>query len=59
MSESELLQTSSGGPVKKGNESDPTREEAAAISMAMHRYMSETVHDIESYIITIKRKDRL
>lgn len=28
----------------------------AAISMALHQYLNDTVHDIESYIITIKRK---
>lgn len=28
----------------------------AAIGMALHRYMNDTVHDMESYIITIKRK---
>ena len=26
----------------------------AAIALAMHRYMNETVHDRESYIITIR-----
>jgi Na+-transporting methylmalonyl-CoA/oxaloacetate decarboxylase gamma subunit len=50
----------------------PTSEEAAAIAMALdrelngetyaaiglalHRYLQDTVHDNESYIITIKRK---
>ena len=28
----------------------------AAISMALHQYLNDTVHDNESYIITIKRK---
>ena len=28
----------------------------AAIGMAIHQYMNDTVHDLESYIITIKRK---
>lgn len=28
----------------------------AAISLALHQYMNDTVHDMESYIITIKRK---
>ena len=28
----------------------------AAISMALHQYLNETVHDNESYVITIKRK---
>lgn len=28
----------------------------AAIGMAMHRYLNDTVHDMESYIITIRRK---
>ena len=28
----------------------------AAIGMAMHQYLNDTVHDMESYIITIKRK---
>lgn len=27
-----------------------------AISMAMHQYLNDTVHDMESYIITIRRK---
>ena len=55
-------------PVKGG----PTPEEAAAIAlaldqemngevyaaigMALHQYLNDTVHDLESYIITIKRK---
>jgi hypothetical protein len=30
--------------------------EVAAISMALHKYMEEDVHDKESYKITIKRK---
>lgn len=50
----------------------PTKEEAAAIAlaldqemngeayaaigMALHQYLNDTVHDMESYIITIKRK---
>ena len=38
--------------------SNPSEEEAAAIAMALHRYMNDTVHDTESYIITIKRKRR-
>lgn len=31
-------------------------EAYAAIGMALHQYLSDTVHDMESYIITIKRK---
>lgn len=31
-------------------------ETYAAIGMALHRYMNDTAHDMESYIITIKRK---
>lgn len=30
-------------------------EIAAVISMAIHEYKNETVHDAESYIITIQR----
>jgi Na+-transporting methylmalonyl-CoA/oxaloacetate decarboxylase gamma subunit len=30
----------------------------AAIGMALHQYLNDTVHDTESYIITIKRKQR-
>lgn len=30
----------------------------AAIGMALHNYLGDTVHDKESYIITIKRKYR-
>ena len=30
----------------------------AAIGLALHQYMNETVHDTKSYIITIKRKHR-
>lgn len=57
--------------VKKGS---PSAEEAAAIAlaldqelngetyaaigMALHQYFNDTVHDMESYIITIKRKRR-
>ena len=33
-------------------------ETYAAIGMALHQYMNETVHDHESYIITIKRPKR-
>ena len=28
----------------------------AAISLALHQYLNDTVHDNESYVITIKRK---
>ncbi len=28
----------------------------AAIGMAMHQYLNDTVHDMESYVITIRRK---
>lgn len=31
-------------------------ETYAAISLALHQYLNDTVHDMESYIITIKRK---
>ena len=31
-------------------------EVQAAISMALHQYLNENVHDDESYVITIKRK---
>ena len=31
-------------------------ETYAAIGMALHQYFNDTVHDFESYIITIKRK---
>ena len=57
---------------KKGTDKKPTSEEAAAIALALdrelngevhaaitlalHQYISDTVHDMESYIITIKRK---
>lgn len=37
-------------------EDTPTAEEAAAIGMALHMYFDETVHDQESYRITIKRR---
>ena len=30
----------------------------AAIGMAMHQYMNDTIHDTESYMITIKRRYR-
>lgn len=30
----------------------------AAIGMAMHQYLNDTVHDTESYMITIKRRFR-
>ena len=33
-------------------------EAYAAIAMAMHLYLNDSVHDTESYIITIKRKHR-
>ena len=33
-------------------------ETYAAIGLALHQYMNETVHDHESYIITIKRPKR-
>ena len=28
----------------------------AAIGMALHQYLNDTVHDMESYVITIRRK---
>lgn len=28
----------------------------AAIGMALHQYLNDTVHDMESYVITIKRR---
>lgn len=28
----------------------------AAIGMALHQYLNDTIHDMESYIITIRRK---
>lgn len=31
-------------------------ETYAAIGMALHQYLNDTVHDMESYIITIRRK---
>lgn len=56
------------------NGSQPSEEEAAAIAlaldqelngetyaaigMALHQYLNDTIHDHESYIITIKRKNR-
>ena len=33
-------------------------ETYAAIGLALHQYLNETVHDNESYIITIKRRKR-
>ena len=58
--------------VSKPAKGSPTPEEAAAIAMALdqemngevyaaigmalHQYLNDTVHDMESYIITIKRK---
>ena len=32
---------------------DISKEKAAAIALALHEYLSETVHDTESYILTI------
>lgn len=37
---------------------DLNGEVYAAIGMALHQYIDDTVHDKESYIITIKRKYR-
>ncbi|MBE6232460.1 MAG: hypothetical protein E7117_08885 [Bacteroidales bacterium] len=31
-------------------------ETYAAVGLALHQYLNDTVHDMESYIITIKRK---
>lgn len=31
-------------------------EICAAIGMALHQYFEDTVHDMESYVITIKRR---
>ena len=61
---------SKASPTAKGD--SPTPEEAAAIalaldqelngevyaaiSMALHQYLNDTVHDNESYMITIKRR---
>ena len=38
---------------------EDSAEIAAAIGMALHRHLEETVHDEESYVITIKRKQPL
>ena len=59
-------------PRKAAAKGGPTPEEAAAIAlaldqemngevyaaigMAIHQYLNDTVHDMESYIITIKRR---
>lgn len=59
-------------PAKKMKSGVPSEEEAAAIAMALdqelngetyaaigmalHQYFNDTVHDSESYIITIKRR---
>lgn len=37
---------------------DPEGEVSAAISLALHQYLDAEVHDYESYVITIKRKNR-
>lgn len=37
-------------------DSELNGEVYAAIGLAMHQYLNDTVHDMESYIITIKRK---
>lgn len=42
---------------KAAVEKQPGQEVQAAISMALHQYLDETVHDDESYVITIKRKE--
>lgn len=45
----ETRQSSTLTPMSMNNEI------AAVISMAIHEYKNETVHDAESYIITIQR----
>lgn len=37
-------------------DSEMNGEAYAAISLALHKFLNDTVHDHESYIITIKRK---
>ena len=34
-----------------------SRQKAAAVAAALEAFLSDTVHDRESYIITIKRKE--
>lgn len=38
-------------------EEETGNEVQAAISMALHEYLNENIHDDESYVITIKRKE--
>lgn len=35
---------------------NPQYEEAAAVAMALHQWFEDSVHDNESYVITIRRK---
>lgn len=35
---------------------NPTDEEAAAVAMALHQWFEDSVHDNESYVITIRRR---
>lgn len=41
---------------RKQKSDKPTKKEAAAIATAIQMYMNEEMHDVESYVITIKRK---
>lgn len=55
--------TAKGGPTQEeaaaialALDQEMNGEVYAAIGMALHQYLNDTVHDMESYIITIKRK---
>ena len=44
------------GAIAMALDQEMNGEVYAAIGMAMHQYLNDTVHDMESYIITIRRR---
>lgn len=54
--ESEALSAEEAAAIAMALDQELNGEIYAAIGMALHRYFNDTVHDSESYIITIKRR---
>lgn len=52
----EALEPEVAAAIALALDQDMNGEVYAAIGMAMHQYLNDTVHDMESYIITIRRK---
>ena len=49
------IQPSADTAVESSQQHIPTPEEVAVITLALQEYLDDSVHDKESYVITIKR----